>query len=158
MPSARKYIPDLKEFMALCASNYLKLNKLIGSAGKALCHESDAILLSVDKQPDVVITIEQTSRYTVTYRLRQYCDSEAPYASAVNREFLVRMYHDAQMAEVLSGLNEGMLPPVYQYPNSEMKQPDEKLQLNRFLGEWLNFCLQFGQSHTANTTHLAFLH
>ncbi|MHC9511272.1 DUF1249 domain-containing protein [Kangiella sp. M94] len=157
MPLARKYVPDLKEFMALCASNYLKLNKLIGSAGESLCHEFDGIYLSVEKQPDVTITLEQMSRYTATYRLSQYCDSSAPYAAAVNREFLVRLYHDAQMAEVLSGLNEGMLPPVYIYPNIEMKQPDEKLQLNRFLGEWLNFCLQFGQSHTANTTHLAFL-
>jgi len=158
MRPVKKYVPDLNEFMALCASNYLKLSKLIDSAGGAEDEESERLCLKIDKQPDVHLVLEQKSRYTATYRLSQYCDIQAPYAAAVNRQFLVRLYHDAQMAEVLSGLNEGMLPPVYSYPNTEMKQPDEKLQLNRFLGEWLNFCLQFGQSHTANRTHLAFLH
>lgn len=32
------------------------------------------------------------------------------------------------------------------YPNEQMLQPDEKFQLNQFLGEWLGYCQRNGQS------------
>ena len=33
---------------------------------------------------------------------------------------------------------------IYSYPNAAMHQPDEKSQLNLFLGEWLSHCLACG--------------
>ena len=35
---------------------------------------------------------------------------------------------------------------VYPYPNEQMLQPDEKYQLNHFLGEWLGYCQRHGLS------------
>jgi uncharacterized protein YqiB (DUF1249 family) len=144
----KKYIPDLKEFMALCASNYAKLSRLVSMVELEV---GQGFALEVDKQPNLLISLEQSSKHTATYRLLQ--DSEEV---SLKRRYLVRMYHDAKVAEVLSGLNQGMLPPVYPYPNNQMKQPDEKIQLNRFLSEWLNFCLEFGQSHSLDKTQLVF--
>ena len=144
----KKYVPDLKEFMALCASNYAKLSRLVSLVDLEV---GEGFYLDIENQPKLLIQLEQKSRHTVTYRLQQ--DSEK---ISLKRRYLVRMYHDAMVAEVLSGLNQGMLPPVYPYPNSQMKQPDEKIQLNRFLSEWLNFCLQFGQSHSLDKTQLVF--
>ena len=144
----KKYIPDLKEFMALCASNYAKLSRLVSMVELEV---GQGFALEIDKQPNLLISLEQKSKHTVTYRLQQ--DSEK---ISLKRRYLVRMYHDAKVAEVLSGLNQGMLPPVYPYPNNQMKQPDEKIQLNRFLSEWLNFCLEFGQSHSLDKTQLVF--
>ena len=144
----RKYIPDLKEFMALCASNYAKFSRLLNLAELEV---GQGFSLPIEKQPNLLISMKQKSRHTATYELSQ--ESEQ---ISLKRNYLVRMYHDAKMAEVLSGLNQGMLPPVYQFPNTEMKQPDEKIQLNRFLSEWLNFCLEFGQSHSLNKTQLVF--
>jgi len=144
----RKYIPDLKEFMALCASNYAKLNRIVNLAEVEL---GQAFSIAIDNQPNLLITLKQQSRHTATYELEQ----ESAQVG-LKRRYLVRMYHDAKVAEVLSGLNKGMLPPVFPYPNEQMKQPDEKIQLNRFLSEWLNFCLEFGQSHSLNKTQLVF--
>ncbi|WP_223668535.1 DUF1249 domain-containing protein [Kangiella shandongensis] len=144
----RKYVPDLKEFMALCASNYAKLARLINLAELEV---GQGFALPVEKQPDLQLCLKQKSQHTATYELKQ----ESSQIS-LQRNYLVRMYHDAKVAEVLSGLNKGMLPPVYPYPNNKMKQPDEKIQLNRFLSEWLNFCLEFGQPHSFNRTQLVF--
>lgn len=134
--------------MALCASNYAKLSRLVSLVDLEV---GEGFYLEIENQPKLLIQLEQKSRHTVTYRLQQ--DSEK---ISLKRRYLVRMYHDAKVAEVLSGLNQGMLPPVYPYPNSQMKQPDEKIQLNRFLSEWLNFCLEFGQSHSLDKTQLVF--
>lgn len=146
--ATRKYIPDLKEFMALCASNYAKFSRLLNLAELEV---GQGFSLPIEKQPNLLIYMKQKSQHTATYELSQ--ESEQ---ISLKRNYLVRMYHDAKMAEVLSGLNQGMLPPVYQFPNTEMKQPDEKIQLNRFLSEWLNFCLEFGQAHSPNKTQLVF--
>lgn len=144
----KKYTPDLKEFMALCASNYAKLSRLVDSVELEV---GQGFKLEIDKQPNLLISLEQKSKHTATYKLLQ---NEKDIS--LKRQYLVRMYHDAKVAEVLSGLNQGMLPPVYPYPNTLMKQPDEKIQLNRFLSEWLSFCLEFGQAHSMGRTQLVF--
>lgn len=144
----RKYTPNLKEFMAICSSNYAKLLRIVGRAELEL---DQSFVIEIEGQPNLLISLKQQSRHTATYELLQ----ESHHFS-LKRRYLVRMYHDAKVAEVLSGLNKGMLPPVFPYPNKDMKQPDEKIQLNRFLSEWLNFCLEFGQSHSLNTTQLVF--
>jgi len=144
----RKYIPDLKEFMALCASNYAKVTRIVNLAEVEL---GQSFSIAIDNQPNLLITLKQQSQHTATYELEQ----ESAQVG-LKRRYLVRLYHDAKVAEVLSGLNKGMLPPVFPYPNEQMKQPDEKIQLNRFLSEWLNFCLEFGQSHSLYKTQLVF--
>ncbi len=53
----------------------------------------------------------------------------------------VRVYHDVEVAEVLSYQNQGSFHPKYNYPNAEMLQVREKRRVNEFLGEWLEFCL-----------------
>jgi uncharacterized protein YqiB (DUF1249 family) len=42
------------------------------------------------------------------------------------------------------------LRPRYEYPNQSMYHSDEKYQLNCFLGEWLNLCLEHGHSLDAS--------
>ena len=56
----------------------------------------------------------------------------------------VRVYHDARMAEVVGAEHARRFRSVYPYPNVDMHQPDEKSQLNLFLGEWLSHCLACG--------------
>ena len=56
----------------------------------------------------------------------------------------VQVYHDARMAEVISAEHARRFRSIYPYPNVFMHQPDEKAQLNVFLGEWLSHCLALG--------------
>jgi uncharacterized protein YqiB (DUF1249 family) len=56
----------------------------------------------------------------------------------------VRVYHDAMMAEVISCYRDTQIAPVNDYPNRFMHHPDEKVQVNGFLADWLEYCLRFG--------------
>lgn len=58
----------------------------------------------------------------------------------------VRLSHDAKVAEVVEFRRHRRLQARYTYPNPDMLQPDEKLQINRLLGEWLQHCLRWGCS------------
>lgn len=61
----------------------------------------------------------------------------------------VSLYHDACMAEVVRCMRHRTIAAIHDYPNRQMHQVDEKWQLNRFLGEWLLFCLEQGRAATA---------
>jgi uncharacterized protein YqiB (DUF1249 family) len=56
----------------------------------------------------------------------------------------VRIYHDARMAEVVECDEQRVGLIRYTYPNRSMYQPDEKMQLNQFLGVWLDYFLARG--------------
>jgi uncharacterized protein len=57
----------------------------------------------------------------------------------------VRLYHDANLAEVVKCQRYRQFAPRYEYPNIDMHQIDEKAQMNRFLGELLAHCLAHGR-------------
>ena len=64
-------------------------------------------------------------------------------------QMTVRVYHDAQSAEIVSYQQQNRFHSVYEYPNKRMRQKDEKVQLNQFLGEFLNYSLAQGISAAA---------
>jgi uncharacterized protein len=51
--------------------------------------------------------------------------------------FIVRIYLDAKLAEVINEENCKLLQSKYDYPNKKMNTRDEKLQRNMFLSELL---------------------
>ena len=57
----------------------------------------------------------------------------------------VRAYHDAKCAEVVSFQGQYRFAARYDYPNPKMRTPDEKAQINKFLGELLVMCLTNGR-------------
>lgn len=61
------------------------------------------------------------------------------------------LYHDAVSAEVIAWQGRRGFQPKYKYPNVHMYQPDEKSQLNHFLGELLEFCLMNGRINQSIT-------
>jgi uncharacterized protein YqiB (DUF1249 family) len=87
----------------------------------------------------VRMSVIERCPYTTLVELTQCI---APGLAAVPSPRLkVRLYHDAQSAEVIEFQNARRFAAVYPYPNAEMRQPDEKAQVNRFLGEYLMLCL-----------------
>ena len=59
---------------------------------------------------------------------------------------IVRVYHDASTAEVISSQGHKNFQPRYPLLNPKMYHTDEKKQVNLFLGEWLSLCLSEGRS------------
>lgn len=64
---------------------------------------------------------------------------------------VVRLCHDARVAEVVEFDRHRRLQARYPYPNPDMLQPDEKIQVNRLLGEWLQHCLRHGLARDVNS-------
>ncbi len=95
-------------------------------------------------QPAIQVHIElqEAAPYTTTVDVVQVAQESAPGMDTPR--IRVRLYHDVAMAEVIAWDNHRHWLPVYTYPNRRMYLPDEKLAINRFLGEWLSHCLKLG--------------
>ena len=89
----------------------------------------------------VLMEVLERSPYTTLIRLSQHPDAPWNHRARMT----VRLYHDARSAEVVEYQGKKhFLRAVYDYPNADMRQPDEKAQINRFLGEYLAHCLSHG--------------
>ncbi len=94
------------------------------------------------RQPvQICLVVVEAAPYTTTLDVVQQhsygCYLQPP-------RLRIRLYHDAAMAEVVAWNHHRHWRPLYEYPNRSMYQPDEKLVLNRFLGEWLCYCQKLG--------------
>lgn len=135
-----RYRVDLVELQAACEANYARLLRLlpdmrVSSGERRVALSQGDMLLGV-----LVIRVLETCPYTTTVQVSQ--EHSLPWLPVPRLE--VRVYHDARMAEVVSAENARRLRSIYAYPNAAMHQPDEKTQLNLFLGEWLSHCLACG--------------
>lgn len=130
----RRYVPDLDRLLAGCERNYQTLTALLavgdvdGRTGGRRALE--LIVLEVD-------------RYTTTLKVQE-CDPLAVGTASQwlsgARRLIVRLYHDARLAEVLQWHNRRVMQGSYPYPNAQMAQRDEKQRVTDFLTEWLASC------------------
>ena len=108
---------------------------------KFLKYESDSapaeIKLGITKEPELK---------KITEIVENVDGNNAAHISSP--EMIIRVYHDAKTAEVTSYQNHKYFKAVYPLPNPYMYQCDEKEQLNLFLAEWLNLCINEGLSRT----------
>lgn len=123
-----------------CDHAYLLLIKLLPSfelsSERTFLVEGSAGLQKMSMQ-----VIERTP-YTSLIHVGPISDSE----DTPGFTMIIRAYHDARMAEVISCGAVGRLQVRFQYPNDKMAHPDEKAQLNRFMREWLTHSLTFGKA------------
>ncbi|QKZ02756.1 MULTISPECIES: DUF1249 domain-containing protein [Pseudomonas] len=138
-----RYRVDLVGLQAACEANYARLMRLLPN----MRHEqhSRKVAMTQGEQMLGVLTLEVVLAcpYTTTLRVRQ--EHSLPWLPVPQLE--VQVYHDARMAEVVSAEHARRFRSVYPYPNASMHQPDEKAQLNLFLGEWLSHCLACGHEY-----------
>jgi len=138
----QRYVPDLAGLMSECEANYMRLVKLMPEM-KQQNRRIFGVALQRHKPLRVCLEVVEEFKYTVTLRVSH----QHPHGQWLPQaRLLVRVYHDARMAEVVEPDTSGQLRGVYHYPNQKMYQPDEKLQRNRYLGEWLRHCLLHGFS------------
>jgi len=137
--------------MAVCDANYIRLLKLLGKARvqnpRRLINLPQLGNTDSPEQLTVCLEVLEDFKYTSTIVIRQLVASsdvqkESFYYNAP--EMVVRVYHDAKTAEVVSFQNHKYFKAIYSVPNQFMYQRDEKEQLNLFLAEWLNLCINEG--------------
>ncbi len=136
-----RYKVDLTAHISDCELNYLRIRKLMPDMAEV---DSLAFGLSGGGLSGGRLDIEvlERARYTTTLALSQQPCAGLPPAPRLQ----VRVYHDANVAEVIGWEQERRVQPRYVYPNDKMHQSDEKRQWNRFLAEWLQHCLDCGHS------------
>ena len=140
----KPHVPDLALPASLGAANYARLLKLTCDR---IAGEQVVYSVRNSSQPALrfSVKIEADQKYTTMLKLTHEVVS-GPWPGS--QEMQVRMYHDARMAEVTGFQRRWVRDGRYPYPNPNMLQPDEKTQLNRFLADWLEHCLQFGHIDT----------
>lgn len=135
-----RYRVDLLELQAACEANYLRLMRLLPD----MRNQPDTRRIAMSQGDRLlgvlVLTVVESCPYTTTVQLRQ--EDCLPWLPVPRMD--VRVYHDARMAEVIGAEHARRFRGIYSYPNAQMHQPDEKNQLNLFLGEWLGHCLACG--------------
>ncbi len=92
---------------------------------------------------DARVHFEVTEVFKFTTTLQISLHAVVPHLLN-DTKLVVRMYHDARMAEVVQSTSGGQFKGKYAYPNRRMYHSDEKVQLNHYLGECLNQCVRFG--------------
>ncbi|MCW8332685.1 DUF1249 family protein [Vibrio sp. SCSIO 43135] len=135
--ATKPYHVDLSELMRVYETNYAKLNALLPSqpsVGDVRCYEAASMTYQLQ--------VAEVTKYTT---LVDICQSDDVPIFPLPK-MSVRLYHDARVAEVFSSHHLSRVQARFDYPNSQMVQKDEKAQVNRFLGDWLTFCLKHGIS------------
>jgi len=120
----------------VCESNYQKLLKLIPDL---MAFEETAIGLAPHHTTLHLEIIERTP-YTLTVELSHCFDRNQQefMAPAVK----IRIYRDAQLAEVLSDHARAGVGQVFKDPGLSREIMNYKWRLNYFLQKWLDHCLK----------------
>jgi uncharacterized protein YqiB (DUF1249 family) len=121
----------------LCASNYQKLLRLIPD----LVQFKQAAAGFARGKPDLQLTILEKAPYTLTLQLSHCFTLQKPgplFEPAVK----IRVYLDAQLAEVLRDHVRCDAASAIKNPGKSREIMDYKWTLNYFLQKWLDHCLQ----------------
>ena len=131
---------DLPGLMELYELNYIQLRRLIPD----LDILPQQTVSEIRDGLDLHLTVMERAPYTSTLRLTyQFSDDEGEFPAP---DVVVRLYHDAQVAEVISrgrrrGRRHAEYDRAYHHYPMEMKW-----ESNRFLQKWLAYCLRNGHS------------
>ncbi len=129
---------DLPALMELYELNYILLRRMIPEPGLL----DTASVSSPEGGPALHVQIVDRAPYTTTLRLTYlFSDARGVFPAP---DVLVRMYHDAQVAEVLSrGRRRGLRGAEYDR-SRERYTLATQWGVNRFLHKWLGYCLRQG--------------
>lgn len=144
----RRYPLNLGECMAVCDANYIRLLKLLPSLGADYTRDIRLDLPSGEEAANAVshvvrLRVLESCRYTTTLAISLLTPSST-HSFYRPPAMLVRLYHDADTAEVLRYQEQG----GFHLGGSSWGKPgfsvDEKQQVNAFLAEWLALCMEQG--------------
>jgi uncharacterized protein YqiB (DUF1249 family) len=160
----KRYKVDLPAQLAECELNYHRLLRLFHGLKELAVGSSRQYIVGdqLKSESHFRITVLEQTKYTTVVHIAQLFSLQNPRTSIKNSALAtnkkgcmkqgstiyqgdVRLYHDADVAEVVKCQRYQSFSPRYEYPNIDMHQVDEKAQMNRFLGELLKHCMSHGR-------------
>jgi hypothetical protein len=140
----QRYVPDLVRDIATCDANYIRLQQLFPAMDKD-DHLEFGLPGSSEEVDRVRLSVIERCPYTTCLRIQVTADElQCRWLQWPSME--VRIYHDLATAEVICFDHHRSIRQRYEQPNPDMHLPDEKSQINCFLGELLSQCLSRGQA------------
>jgi uncharacterized protein YqiB (DUF1249 family) len=135
---------SLAGLMELYESNYMRLRNLVPELNAMEGHAASRAPGALDLHLQVL----ERCRFTTTLGLTYYFPDEDGEFPAP--DVRVRIYHDAQVAEVIAcGRRRGLHHAEYNRLHHNYSRT-EKWRMNRFLYKWLGYCLRQGHRFGAN--------
>ena len=124
--------------MEIYECNYIRMRNLVPEIDSL----PDAVISRIDGVLDLHLRITERCRFTTTLNLTYYfTDPDGRFPAP---DMQVRMYHDAQVAEVIAcGRRRGRRHALYNRLFQSYTLA-EKWRMNRFLQKWLGYCLMQG--------------
>lgn len=120
----------------ICESNYQKLFRLIPNLRS---FKNSAIGRTANK-PALHLDVLERNPYTLTIELSH--SFSRPLSELIVPAVKIRVYLDAQLAEVIRDNDRPAVDRVYQDPGRAREIQDYKWRLNYFLEKWLDHCLK----------------
>ncbi|RFA28219.1 hypothetical protein CAI21_12885 [Alkalilimnicola ehrlichii] len=123
--------------MELYENNYIYMRRLV----------PDVVAVGDEQvsrgEVDLYLRIEELSPYTSTVALTHYFDDNS--GRRAHPDLLVRIYHDAQLAEVLPDSALHSFRWTGKGAPPDRRSLAWRWEVNRFLNRWLRYCL--GEGH-----------
>jgi len=143
----RRHPLDLSSAMAVCDGNFIRILKLL--PGFSVDQRRSFALPALGAGPGaglehhVVLHVVERFRYTstVNMQVRLSGPGSAYYQPPL---IVVRLYHDASTAEVVSYQQQGAFHVRARPGEGPEFSLDEKQQVNALLEEWLTLCMEQG--------------
>jgi len=120
----------------LCESNYQKLFKLIPN----LCSFDKSAIGLTQNKPALYLDVLERNPYTLTIELTHCFNQQR--SELLVPAVKIRIYLDAQLAEVIRDNDRPTVDKVYQDPGDLVEIRNYKWRLNYFLQKWLDHCLK----------------
>ncbi len=120
----------------LCESNFQKLFSLIPD----LCSFHNKATGETTNKPTLYLKIIDRTNHTLTVELTHCFDKNLE--SFMEPAIKIRIYLDANLAEVLKDHQRPLVSKVYKDPRQSVEIMNYKWRLNYFLQKWLDHCLQ----------------
>jgi uncharacterized protein YqiB (DUF1249 family) len=128
--------------MELYECNYIRMRNLVPDSDAI----PDAVVSHIDGGLDLHLRITERCKFTTTFNLTYYfTDAVGSFPAP---DIQVRIYHDAQVGEVIScGRRRGIRHARYNRMRNSYSLA-EKWRMNRFLQKWLGYSLMQGHRFT----------
>ena len=129
--------------MTIYESNYIKLLNLSPDLRKLCTAEQLETRSRTPRDCDLYLKLLRNERYTTTINLTYWFDTETP-GPIPDPDLVVRVYHDARLAEAVSGTREHRHPELDALEKAHSSELDRRWRNNIMLNKWLEYLIDMG--------------
>ena len=129
--------------MTIYESNFIKLTHLCTELRSRPSTPQPALISRTEQDCDLYLKLLRRERYTTTVNLTYWFeqDSTEPVADP---DLTLRVYHDASLAEAVSGREEHYHPQLRALALAHSIELDRRWRNNIMFNKWLDYLLDMG--------------